>query len=126
MATDTRSSPPPPEPSVTRTGSLPAVSMDVAMRPETIAERALRISLHNRSQIGHAPVEATGDPGEGLWAAWAKTQAVCLKVLAWTEAADKASEMRGGWSARIGWKVLETLIPLGIIALLAWVAGFHR
>lgn len=126
MASDTRSSPPPPDPAAHRTGSYPAVSADVPMRGESTAERALRISLHNREQIGRAPVDATGDPGAGLWAAWAKTQAVCLKVLAWTEAADKASASRGGVAARIVWRAVETMIPLAIGWLLLWLSGWHR
>lgn len=121
-----RSSPPPPDPSgatTTRTGSFPAVTSDAR---ESVAERALRISLQNRDQIGRPPVEATGDPGAGLWATMAKVQSVCLQVLAWTKAADEAEARRGGWAARIGWKALETLIPIGVLALIAWAAGFHR
>lgn len=121
-----RSSPPPPDPAspALRTGSYPAVVSDV--RPESTADRALRISLQNRDQIGRPPVEATGDPGAGLWATMAKVQSVCLQVLAWTKAADEAEARRGGWVARIGWRSLETLIPIAIVAIIAWAAGFHR
>jgi hypothetical protein len=134
MATDTRSSPPPPPPEnhrVTlpsiRTGSFADGGLDgAAARAETPGERALRIALQTREDIGRPPVEATGDPGSGLWAVVAKMSMNMAKIVAWTEAADQAASKRGSAAATAGWILAKTVITLAVGAAAVWLSGFHR
>ena len=98
----------------------------VVGRAETPGERALRITLENRRQIGRPPVEAAGEPGSGLWAVLAKLNDKMGKVVAWTEAEDEARKSRGGMLAVIGREILRGAIPLIVLAVSAYLAGFHR
>lgn len=81
---------------------------------------------HLADQIGRPPIPAAKDPGAGMWLVLADVRVDCTAILAKLDAADAASATRGGWAARVGWRALETVIPLGILALIGWAAGFHR
>lgn len=130
----------------TRTGSFPAITERPSPPPppasgtpewfrwvekrlasvEAGVVGALSLTEHLAGQIGRPPVPAAKDPGAGMWLILADVREDCTKILAKLDAADAASATRGGWAARVGWKALETLIPLVILALLAYFAGFHR
>lgn len=118
-----RSSPSPPPPGPMGTGSYPAVAGPV---PEDKSSRALRIALEGRRQIGHPPVEATRDPGSGMWMVLAEVRRDVARVLAVLEAADATAASGKSVAARVAWRIVETLIPLGIGVFLLWLSGWHR
>lgn len=131
----------------TRTGSFPAVTTERPSpppspphgSPEWYAWAEKRLSAldrevfhvresasHLEAQIGRPPIPAAKDPGAGMWLVLADVRTDCTAILAKLDAADAASATRGGWAARVGWKALETVIPIAILAVLAYLAGFHR
>lgn len=124
-----RSSPHPPPPatpypaSVTGTGQHRALVVSDPDRPESTAERALRISLENRRQIGRPPVAATNDPGEGIWVAVAEVKSDCKEILRRLDAQDAASARWGGAAGRVIWRLVEVIIPLLVGAVILWASG---
>ncbi len=137
-----------PEPRASHpTGSYPAVTVERHSPPPSppagdpawfawVEQRLRSIerdALHAREtatnlegQIGRPPIPAAKDPGAGMWLVLADVRTDLTRVLEKLDAADAATVQRGGWFARLGWRVLETLIPIAIVALLAYVGGFHR
>lgn len=114
---------PPPVPKPQRTGSFPGI---VDHAPESKVDRALRIALHVRDQQGHPPIEASGDPGAGMWRTLAEVRLMVLKVVAYVEAAEAAEKRRGGVAGRVLWRIVEVLIPLLIGYFLLYLSGFSR
>jgi len=112
--------PPPPDPMATQTGSYPAVPRV----PETTEQRALRIALQARTDIGREPTRR--DPGSGLWRDIAEIREMVSAILARLDAADAASAKWTSRAARVLWRAVETLIPLGIAWLLLWLSGHWR
>lgn len=130
----------------TRTGSFPAITERPSPPPPppggstewfgwaekrfTALERevfhASTTAAHVEQQIGRPPIPAAKDPGAGMWLTLADVRADCTTILAKLDAADKAAATRGGFAGRVGWKIMETIVPLAVIALLAYFAGFRR
>lgn len=130
----------------TRTGSFPAITERPSPPPPpmtntpewfTWASRQIRDAVRDAAfaragmeqlsaHVGRPPVAATKDPGSGMWVTLDEVRTTCVRVLAWTEAADRAAASGKGIAGRVGWKVVETLIPLGIGVFLLWLSGWHR
>lgn len=131
----------------TRTGSFPAVTVERPSPPPAPARGTSEWSLwvekhlaslmremawarenvgHLQDQIGRPPIPAMKDMGAGMWLVLADVRADCTRILEKLDAQDAASATWGARLARIGWKLVETLIPVGVLAFLAWLAGFHR
>lgn len=101
---------------------------------ETDAQRALRIAVNVRDELGKPPNGAIkGSIGSGIWAVIVEiqrtlelTQQTLTQVRDELAAERKAREQRGGWAARVGWRVIDTLIPAAVTMGLLWVSGHIR
>jgi hypothetical protein len=125
MAIGTHSSPPPPPPELGR-GTLSSDPADMTLRAERTDERALRIALENRRQIGRPPNDVIGDPGTGMWVPLSEVVRTSRELLAWTRSADRSGAQRGGAVSRILWRIVEVTIPLVLGWFLLWLSGWHR
>ncbi len=121
-------SPPPPRPPLrSNTGNYPAVTEDDAAR-------ALRISLATRSMVGQPPDGAKkGDKGSGLWERIVGIEesidhmgADIGRVLGILDADAAKRTSAAAVASRVIWRIVETLLPVAVLAGLAYLAGFHR
>ncbi len=84
--------------------------------------------------VGEPPDGARkGDKGSGLWerivgieTAIDHMAADVARVVAVLDAEAAKRTGIAGIAARVTWRVVETLLPLALLGLLAYLAGFHR
>jgi hypothetical protein len=100
---------------------------------ETEIQRALRISLETRANMGRKPNplvkfrgtgmwEFIGDMHEGMNLMTSKIEEILTKL----KAAEEKKDTRFGWLTKALWKGLETTISFGVLWFIAYMMGFHR
>src|SRR5262245_47992609 len=105
------------------TGQYPALDDDSLPAVAHRARRGERVADRVEASLGKPPDGAKkGDRGSGLWervvgieAALEAMGAKLDTVLAAFAAQAAEREKRGGWAARVGWKIIDTLLPVVIL-----------
>jgi len=87
----------------------------------------MRIAVEIRGIMGRPPNGAIdGDEGTGFWQLLTQVKRTLESVRSEIAAEKAEREKRSGIAGRIGWRIVDTVIPLIVGAAILWFSGHLR